>query len=205
VEPEAWIRGKKMILHEGATEQAIKKFFATDVGFGFPRSYRHFLAASDGVGRMWRAVFTSWLPTLKPEVRQRQEHYYALIASRRACVDFREIRQKRTSPNGVGRGCLPTDDDRGVEPVGNVLLYDHCGVDAAGEMQLGLQEVTDLDVTQCYPTIASWLQACLAELLLNRAARWASRTSEWPRRQKRRPPVVSTTAMCCFEVGGESR
>src|SRR5262249_19027163 len=46
VDRETWIRGKKMLMHAGASEKAVKAFFASDVGLGFPPSYAEFLLAS---------------------------------------------------------------------------------------------------------------------------------------------------------------
>ncbi|MBZ5653762.1 MAG: SMI1/KNR4 family protein [Acidobacteriia bacterium] len=164
-DPEAWIRGKKMVLHLGAAEQAIKKFFASDVGLGFPPSYAEFLAASDGVEWMWRGLhFMPADPRRQKFVNDRRTIMLDRFAARFCTFQGDPTEENIAQWRSDGSVYLPMTTVVAASPVGDLLLYDHYSVDAAGEMQIGLQGRTDLDVKQWHPNITAWLQACLSEL-----------------------------------------
>jgi hypothetical protein len=164
-DPEMWIQGKKMVLHAGANEQAIKNFFVSDVGLGFPPSYYEFLAASDGVEWMWRGLhFMPADPRRQKYVIERSTIMLDRFAARFCRFQGDPTEENIAQWRSDGSVYLPMTTIVAASPVGNLLLYDHYSVDAAGEMQIGLQEGTDLDVKQWYPNITAWLEACLAEL-----------------------------------------
>ena len=164
-DPEAWIKGKKMALHPPATADAIRKFFASDIGLGFPKSYGEFLAASDGVEWMWRGLH--FMPT--DTKRQKWVIKEAIDQSNRAASSFQRLKGEPTDQSiqewrSKGLLYLPMSTIAAVGPIGDLLVYDHYSQDKNGEMAIGWKPSTTSKVEAWYPNILAWLQACLEKV-----------------------------------------
>jgi hypothetical protein len=165
--PEAWIAGKTMTLHPPASADSIRKFFSSDIGLGYPKSYGEFLAASNGVEWMWRGLhFTpadpkrqKWVINESVDQISRFDSRFCRIQGDPTDENIREWKSK-------GMLYLPMSTIAAIGPVGDMLVYDHYSQDKNGEMAIGWKPSTNPKVEQWQPNIHVWLKTCLEMLRL---------------------------------------
>lgn len=151
-----------MALHPPASAASIRKFFASDIGLGFPKSYGEFLGASDGVEWMWGGLHLmptdpkrqKWVINEAVDQQNRFEARFCRIAGDPTDQNIRQWRNK-------GLVYLPMSTIAGISPVGDMLLYDHFSQQRDGEMAIGWKPPTTSKVEEWHSNIHAWLEACL--------------------------------------------